>query len=117
MLPTLDEIARDPHCATNLSPEISVKLLALAAAVESTLTAHLLSTTINGAGNGATSPTPAGDDQLLTVAEAATLLRRTSRWIFRNKARLPFVRRVGRRGLLCSKQGIATWLAGQRVKP
>ena len=50
------------------------------------------------------------DDQMLTVEEAAALLRRSRQWIYRNAAHLPFVKRISRKSLLCSKNGIAHWL-------
>jgi hypothetical protein len=51
------------------------------------------------------------DDQMLTAKEAAPMLRRGVRWIYRNADRLPFVKRISCRSILCSKAGIQKWLA------
>ena len=53
-------------------------------------------------------------ETMLTVAEAAILLRRKPRWIYRNAKRLSFVRRLGPKSLLCSETGIRKWLEKQR---
>jgi hypothetical protein len=65
--------------------------------------------------NGATT-VPAAPDQTLTVREIAKALHRSERWIWRNKSRLPFLRRVGGRGLLASRRELDRWLAGQQLK-
>jgi len=36
-------------------------------------------------------------------------------WIYRNAGRLPFVRKVPGRGLLCSEKGLRRWLERQKV--
>ena len=67
-----------------------------------------------------TEPTPkvaSDDDAMLTVNEAATRLRRAPRWIYRNKARLPFVRQMSARSLLVSKRALEDWLARQYLRP
>ena len=51
------------------------------------------------------------DDEMLTTAEAAKLLRRSPRWLYRNAHRLPFVRRLSRKSMLHSKRGIERYLA------
>jgi hypothetical protein len=43
---------------------------------------------------------------MLLPLEAATLLRRNVRWIYRHAGDLPFVKCLWPRSLLCSEQGI-----------
>jgi len=65
----------------------------------------------------APSSAPATQDEgpMLTPDEAATVLRRPRRWIYRNAKRLPFVRRISRKTLLCSELGIRRWLATRKA--
>jgi hypothetical protein len=51
-------------------------------------------------------------DELLTVAEAAAILRHDPKWIHRHRD-LPFVRKVGN-SLRISKRALDKWLARQR---
>jgi hypothetical protein len=51
---------------------------------------------------------------MLTPAEAAEMLRRTPRWIYRNAKQLPFVKRISAKSMLCSEAGVRRWLAGRR---
>ena len=50
------------------------------------------------------------DDQMLTVEEAAGMLRKGKRWIYRNAHKLPFVRRLSKRSMLVSKNSLERWL-------
>jgi hypothetical protein len=52
----------------------------------------------------------AADDEMLKVEEAAALIRRTPRWIYRHVHKLPFVVRISPKALLCLKRGIQSWL-------
>jgi hypothetical protein len=111
---SLDAIAADPANAAGLSPESITKLLAQLAAVQAAITARLVAATISGNSNGAHEIIEA--DEFLTPAEAAKLLRRSTRWIWRRKRTLPFVRCAGNRSLLCSRRGITAWIAAQKVR-
>lgn len=53
------------------------------------------------------------DDEMLKVEEAAALIRRTPRWIYRHVHKLPFVVRISPKALLCSKRGIQSWLTSK----
>jgi len=69
--------------------------------------------------NGSAARRAKGDDDadtMLTTEEAAELLRRSPRWIYRNAHRLPFVRRLSARSMLHSKQGIERYLASRTRK-
>jgi hypothetical protein len=43
------------------------------------------------------------------------MLRRSRQWIYRNQHRLPFVKRISRKSLLCSEAGLKQWLASRKV--
>lgn len=53
-------------------------------------------------------------DKLLTAAEASAILRRSQKWLSRNRKRLPFARRMGPRSWTYSEQGLRRWLARQK---
>jgi hypothetical protein len=63
----------------------------------------------------ASAPQADESDTLLTTAEAAVMLRRSAKWLYRHAKTLPFARQLPGGGLLFSKQGIAKWLARQRA--
>ena len=52
---------------------------------------------------------PNGEDESLTIEEAAAMLRRSTKWIYRHRTRLPFIRKIGPRSYLCSKSGLLRW--------
>jgi hypothetical protein len=108
-VPLLDELATRPDRAIGLPLETIAGLLAKNAAAGNALSAALLL---------AKSSKPPmeidSDDEMLEPDEAAVLLHRKRRWIFRNAHRLPFVRRISPKSLLCSKKGLNRWLAAQK---
>jgi hypothetical protein len=59
-------------------------------------------------------PEPNGQDESLTIGEAAALLRRSTKWIYRHRARLPFISKIGPRSYLCSKSALLRWRDRQR---
>jgi hypothetical protein len=65
----------------------------------------------------APAPEAAADelDRMLTSAEASELLRRSTKWLSRNRKRLPFGRRLGPRSWVYSELGLRKWLARQRA--
>jgi len=108
-LPTLAEVVRDPACVALLQSADVAKLLAEVGAVQSVLTARLLTASANDA--SAPKPDAAAEDHWLTAAEGAALLRRKRSWLYRHWRQLPFVKRTGPRSpLLCSEQGIRRYL-------
>jgi len=56
-------------------------------------------------------PHGAGVDEYLTTAEAAALLKVSPKWIYRRSSRLPFVRKLSRRELRCSRRGLERYMA------
>ena len=65
----------------------------------------------------ATTPaTPAwSEGDLLTVAEAAALLRVSPRWLYRHARTLPFSRKLSRKVLRFSRSGIARLVTTKRL--
>jgi excisionase family DNA binding protein len=101
-LPTSADLAE-------LEPRQIPALLAALAAMQAQLAARLLA---------AEEPSPSAqaeayDDKMLTVGEAAAMLRKSAKWIYRHR-NLPFVKKVGG-GLLISKQDLERWLTRQKA--
>lgn len=60
-------------------------------------------------------PEPEADeDKFLTAAEASQILRRSRKWLSRNRSRLPFARRLGPRSWVFSEAGLRKWLTRQK---
>jgi hypothetical protein len=122
-VPSLDEIAREPTLAHGLAPEARALLLARCAAALAALSASLTvgeerpaAPTRSGTGPedgrlGRIVPTA---DFSLDADEAAAMLRKPRRWLFENAERLPFVRRISKKTLLCSESGLKRWVQAQR---
>jgi Helix-turn-helix domain len=56
---------------------------------------------------------PGTDDRWLTPEEAAELLRRDRRWIYRQARRWTFAKRPTRKTLLISERGLLNWMQRQ----
>jgi hypothetical protein len=113
-VPSLEDIARDPRCIAALGRASLSALLMRNAVVQSALTAQLAG--IEDRGGISKEPRAVDDDdEMLRVDEAALILRRRPQWIYRNAAHLPFVKRISRKSLLCSKNGISRWLATRKA--
>ena len=54
-----------------------------------------------------------GEDELLTITDAAQLLNVSEDWIYRRANRLPFTRRLSRKALRFSKIGLLKWRAAK----
>jgi hypothetical protein len=111
--PTLDTLLTSPAIANKLPREVLSDLLAQNAAVQSILVAALVS---NGAASAKTAD-PADDAKWITPAEAAIIIRKDVRWIYRHAASLPWCRRISRKSMLCSERVLRLWVEKQRVKP
>jgi hypothetical protein len=107
-VPTLDEIARNPHCVAGLPQSTVRDLLRRLTVAQSTLMIELET-------DERPRRDPPADDRMLTTTEAATLLRCKPRWIHRHAGRLPFVRRISQRHILCSEVGVREYLAAQKA--
>jgi hypothetical protein len=105
---SLDALAGDLAQAAALSPEIRRAVM-------------LQCLTILGAcavGAGATAPPPPSpvEEQYVSAEEGARLLGVTPRWLYRNKQRLPFVRRLSRKVLQVSLPALRRWQQAQKPR-
>jgi len=55
------------------------------------------------------------DSDLLTITEAAALIKMSPRWLYRHARNLPFTRRISRKALRFSRSGLDRWLAVRRT--
>ena len=91
VIPSLDEIANDPSRVVCLGPQIVRALTLRCAAV---LSALATIPTATGRNEG---ETPAFEDRLLDVGEAADRLGVSKDYLYRHGRKLPFTVHVGRR--------------------
>jgi hypothetical protein len=59
-------------------------------------------------------PAPNEPDKMLTTVEAAAILRRSVKWLYRHQKTLPFARRLSARSWVYSEQGLRRWLGRQK---
>jgi predicted DNA-binding transcriptional regulator AlpA len=108
-VPTLDDIAANPDRASELAPTTAAGLLVRLVGVQTVLLSRALADGKEGGGN-------TGEDRLLTVTEAATVLSQTEDWLYRHAKQLPFTVRVGN-SLRFSSAGIAKWIRTRQGRP
>ena len=116
--PSLDELLANPDSCSTLTRAAALDLLTRTTSLSAMLTARILATAPAQERQNARHhiELPETDD-LITVAEAAKILRRSPRWFWRHKRKLPFIHEISPRSLLCSKRGIANWLAAHTSAP
>jgi hypothetical protein len=68
-----------------------------------------------GAAQGVPGPVPHSTDRTLDADEIARALGVNRRWVFRNAAKLPFVRRISRKALTGSEIGLRRWRETKRA--
>jgi hypothetical protein len=81
--------------------------LAQLAAVQTTLTARLIAAPVQHQ--------ECEDVNWLSVDQAASKIGRSPRWFYRKAKSLPFVKRLSRKVLLVSEQGMIRWIAVQKA--
>ena len=86
-LPTLDEIAREPSRARDLSMEALASLSAINIAAHSAIAAAQAERLLAGSSNQHASGA-VGEDRLLTAEAAAAILAVSKAWLYRRAARL-----------------------------
>jgi len=115
-VPSLDDLSARPDRVHGLSSEVLAALMAKAAAVQNLLAAEALAAvTIKPRKRTEREQAIEGPDRILDVDEAAKRIGATRRWLFRNAATLPFVKRVSRKQLACSERGLDRWLAAREA--
>jgi predicted DNA-binding transcriptional regulator AlpA len=106
-LPTLDELARHPELAENLSTDAR-RALTLGALTVIAACAALSPVACEA-------PVLPEPDHLLSPEEAATALGVKVSWIYRHAPTLPFARRLSRKCLRFSAAGLRRWQAARRA--
>lgn len=118
LAPTLDDLAAAPDLAATLPPAVAATLLTrariAAAALEGQVLAALVRKPAPIAAKSPAAERLGADDYTLDADAAAALLHKSRRWLFAHKDSLPFVRKVSRKVLLCSRSGLRRWLNEQR---
>jgi predicted DNA-binding transcriptional regulator AlpA len=112
VIPSLDQLAAEPGRAEGMSTQEARALFARCTVVQAALLPLLLSG-IDGADSvpGDSSK----DDRLLTPAEAATLMGVKLQWLYRHASQYKFARRLSRKCLRFSEEGLRRWLAAKKV--
>jgi hypothetical protein len=107
----LEQIVAEPERAAQVSVEQIPALLAQLASVQVVLLSRLA---LLPNGNPSQGPVATPEDRYLTADEAAAILRRSRRWLYRHKKNLPFVRCISRKVILFSEAGLRRWAAARR---
>jgi len=106
---SLDAIASAPspsEALSRLSPDALAALSGRCATIQSAIQLAIITRTAapidHANGNGSV--------RMIDADTAAAVLGKPRRWLFDNARRLPFVRRISRKTLLCDEAGLNRWL-------
>jgi predicted DNA-binding transcriptional regulator AlpA len=108
ILPTLDELSRDPARAENLPRQAIAALTAQATAALGALASAMM----RDATSTARDEPPDRTLDANALAEALGLSRRT---LFRTVERFPFIKRTSRRSLAARERDVNRWLKARRA--
>lgn len=115
-IPSLDELLRDPSRLDGLD-QGALAALALRAASATALVTARMSVAASAGPVPAKAPRAARqlpqDGPTISADEAAALLCKPRRWLFTHAHRLPFVRRISRKHLVCDEAGLRAWIAAK----
>jgi hypothetical protein len=109
-IPSLDEIAADPSRALGLSREVIAALLNRCSGAQMALAVALASPAVVYS-----TPVETSASQTLDADSIARELGVKRRWVFRNAKKLPFVRRISRKSLVCEERDLKRWRAAQKA--
>ncbi len=98
---TIDSIAANPSLANDLNSEEALDMLVLLASIQPVLSAVAYSGNVENMFTG---------DRLLKVGEVAFRLNCDSDWVYRNKDKLPFTRRLSSNQLRFSEKGLDKYI-------
>ena len=98
---TIDSIASNPSLANDLNSEQAMDMLVLLASIQPVLSAVAYSGNVENMFTG---------DRLLKVGEVAFRLNCDSDWVYRNKDKLPFTRRLSSNQLRFSEKGLEKYI-------
>ncbi len=116
-VPTFDQLTADPSQASRLSLSVLSALQAQCAAAQARWAATqgvIASAIFDKARMAAERPQQTASDRPLDANQIAAALGRNRRWVFRHAKRLPFVRRISRKGLACSEAALLRWREAQK---
>jgi predicted DNA-binding transcriptional regulator AlpA len=109
--PSLAELVHSPQLAADLPPESILPLLTKLNVLESILTTRVPQIPTIAKENGGVQL----NDHLLNPKEAAARLNVTVKWLYRHAKQLPFTKRLSRKALRFSEQGLQRWLTAKRA--
>ena len=118
---SLDALLADPTVVNGVSSEQAAALLGRLSIVQALLVERLATLQAPGRREQAPPSSPApvppawSEDDLLTVDEAAAMLRVSPRWLYRHAKTLPFTRKLSPKVLRFSRAGMLRWLAPRRT--
>jgi hypothetical protein len=115
-VPTLDQLAVDAGAAAGLPLTTIAALQARCiAALGALATAQLLASNANGQGPAADT-SPAAEERLLTVDEAASKLSVTPQWLYRRAKRLGLAIKLGDGTLRFSSAALDAYVKAQALR-
>ena len=106
---SIEQIVTDPGMAASVPVAEIPALLIQIASVQAILLSRLVVSP-----NGSKVRQPPDDDRLLTAEEVAPIMNVTLRWLYRKAGSLPFTRRINRKTLRFSEQGLRRYMASRR---
>lgn len=109
--PSLAELVHSPQLAADLPPESILPLLNKLNVLERILLTRLPEIPTIAKENKAMLL----NDHLLNPEEAAVRLNVTVKWLYRHAKQLPFARKLSRKALRFSEQGLQRWLTAKRT--
>jgi hypothetical protein len=102
----------DPSAAAKVPPATVPVALGVLAELQAIFLAALVT---GGNGRAEHEKPPPESDRLYSVAEAASMLGVTPRWLYRHAGKLPFTRRLSRKVLRFSEAGLRRYAATRRA--
>jgi hypothetical protein len=109
VVPTLDDLAREPAVARGLPSKVLAALQARVAAVQGALAAAMATAAEDAVAVG---PQP---DSWLEDDQVAALLHVGHAWLVRHRHKLPFAKQLSRKRWLYSESGARRWLASRKA--
>jgi hypothetical protein len=109
-VPRLEELAADPSKIWVLDRHTTRILATIGITAASALLLREAEFARDDGPGGTEAKTDDEQSDWITVEEAAKVLHRSRRWIFRNCGRRPFVRKITRKNWLISRSELIRWI-------
>lgn len=110
----LRQLLADPAKLGAITPEQERAIVASLRAVVAVESPPLSSPAPVNAAPASSAP-PWSEGDVLTIDEAASMVKLSKRWLYRHAKALPFARKLSRKVLRFSRAGITRWLATKRL--